>query len=63
MVDKINQEVNVGDSMIFSAGKTVEIYEILKVRVDTRNSSWDEVFVNVGASKKWKYACDGIKFS
>ncbi len=62
MVDKLNNNVDVGDFMIFSAGKSVEVYEVLKTR-NGRISSWDEVYVNVGSSKKWKYARDGIKLN
>lgn len=61
IVDQLGQEVSVGCKMIFSAGKEVKIYEVLKVKKHPRSSAWDEVFVDVGASKKWKFACDGIK--
>jgi hypothetical protein len=63
ILDKLNNEIVVGDQIIFSAGKSVEIYEILKIRENTINSAWSEVYVNIGASKKWKQAIDGIKFN
>jgi len=59
--DKEGTEVNVGDLMIFSAGKSVEVYEILKIKEDSRNSSWTQVYVDVGSSKKWKQSINGIK--
>jgi predicted proteasome-type protease len=63
ILDKLNNEIVVGDQIIFSAGKSVEIYEILKIRENTINSAWSEVYVNIGDSKKWKQAIDGIKFN
>ena len=60
-IEKI--EVKVGDKMIFSAGKSVEVYEIEKIRpVGRMSTNLYEVFVNVGSSKKWKFSKDGIKF-
>lgn len=61
--DKLGNSIVVGDQMIFSAGKEVEIYEILKVKEDIRNDAWSRVYVNVGSSKKWKEAVNGIKYN
>lgn len=58
--DKLGQEINIGDMMIFSSGKDVSIYEVLKI-LKGRIPEQDKLYVNVGASKKWKYAVDGIK--
>ena len=60
--DKLGNEISVGERMIFSAGKEVEIYEVLKTRTDTRNRAWSQVYVNIGSSKKWKEAVNGIKY-
>jgi len=60
-VDKLGREIQVGDKMIFSAGKEVAIYEVLKIR-ERRIQSQNELYVNVGSSKKWKQARDGILF-
>jgi len=60
--DKLGNEISVGNQMIFSAGKEVEIYEILKTRTDNRNDAWSQVYVNIGSSKKWKEAVNGIKY-
>jgi len=59
--DKLGNEIFIGDTMVFSAGKSIELYEVLKLKEDTRNSAWSKVFVNVGSSKKWKEAVNGLK--
>ena len=61
--DKVGNSIVVGDQMIFSAGKEVEIYEILKVKVNSMNNAWSQVYVDIGASKKWKEAVNGIKYN
>ena len=60
--DKLDLEVFVGDLMIFSAGKKVGLYEVLKIR-ERKPDSQNEVYVNVGSTKKWKQARDGIKYN
>ena len=61
--DKVGNSIVVGDQMIFSAGKEVEIYEILKVKENSMNNAWSQVYVNIGSSKKWKEAVNGIKYN
>ena len=55
--DFLGNNINVSDLMIFSAGKSIGIYEVEKIRERRR---YAEVYVNVGSSKKWKNSFNGI---
>ena len=59
MIDRLGNEIEIGSIMIFSAGSSVEAYEILKLK----EGRLDKVYVNVGSTKKWKIASDGIVYT
>jgi len=59
-MDMFGRTINVGDYVVCSAGKNVEVYEVLKVK--RNNRGYTKIYVNVGSSKKWKSSIDCLLY-